>query len=288
MLATVQPRRGGCQGCQNKFSVKRTGEPRLPESTEGTSTVAIVSVMSAEGVTRRVELGRGTGVRVGRGDGRAVDIVASDDRSLSRHAVTVAVTPLGMIEVVSLQSTGSVRITRADGGVAAVLHRGERVQLQHAPLDVVVHTGAGPVAAVHVETPTPPAVLTVTADPQRTAPRWMLWDVQQPPPGREWLAVAALAAVLTRAARRRNPFAQPLRKQLESACQDWFDLPALSKGQLSTWLDQAMRAVNLQADGADKTGLLGDYVLSGGLLGTAELDILEAELAERRASRATA
>jgi hypothetical protein len=59
----------------------------------------------------------------------------------------------------------------------------------------------------------------------------------------------------------------------------------LSKGQLSTWLDQAMRAVNLQADGADKTGLLGDYVLSGGLLGTAELDILEAELASGGESR---
>lgn len=250
--------------------------------------VAIVTVTCFDGVTRSAELARGTGVRVGRGGGREVDIVASLDRTLSRHAVTVAVTPLGMIEVVSLQSTGSVRITRADGGVAAVLHRGERVLLQHAPMDVAVHTGAGPVAVLRVETPTSPAAVAPSADPQRTAPRWMLWDVQRPAPGREWLTVAALAAVLTRQARRQNPFAQPLRKQLESACQDWFDLPALSKGQLTTWLDQAMRAVDLHADGGDKTGLLGDYVLSGGLLGTAELDALEAELAERRASRASA
>lgn len=247
--------------------------------------MAIVTVRCSDGMTRSVDLGRGVGVRVGRGGGREVDIVASDDRSLSRHAVTVAVTPLGMIEVVCLQSTGSVRITRADGGVAAVLHRGERALLQHAPMDVVVHTGVGPVAALRVDTPTPPAASAAPADPQRTTPRWMLWDVQQPAPGREWLAVAALAAVLTRAVRRQNPFGQPLRKQLESACQDWFDLPVLSKGQLTTWLDQAMRALDLHADGGDKTGLLGDYVLTGGLLATAELDVLEAELAERRASR---
>ena len=250
--------------------------------------VAIVNVACFDGVTRSAELARGAGVRVGRGGGREVDIVASLDRSLSRHAVTVAVTPLGMIEVLSLQSSGSVRVTRADGGLAAVLHRGERVLLQHAPLDVSVHTGVGAVAVLRVETPTPPAPAVASADPQHTAPRWMLWDVQQPAPGREWLTVASLAAVLTRQARRDNPFAQPLRKQLESACQDWFDLPVLSKGQLTTWLDQALRAVDLHADGGDKTGLLGDYVLSGGLLGTAELDALEAELAARRSSRASA
>lgn len=247
--------------------------------------MAVVTVKCHDGVDRFAELARGSGVRIGRGGGRAIDIVASLDRTLSRHAVTIAVTPLGMIEILSLQSTGSVRVTRADGGLAAVLHRGERVLLQHAPLDVSVHTNAGSVAALRVETPTPPAQQPAPADPERTAPRWMLWDVQQPAPGREWLTVAALTAVLTRQARRENPFGQPLRKQLESACQVWFDLPTLSKGQLTTWLDQALRAVGLESDGGDKTGLLGDYVLTGGLLGTAELDALEDELDQRRAAR---
>lgn len=254
----------------------------------GVARVAIVRVQCYDGVDRSAELARGSGLRVGRGGGRDVDIVASLDRTLSRHAVTIAVTPLGMIEVLSLQSTGSVRVTRADGGVAAVLHRGERVLLQHAPMDVAVHTSVGAVAVLRVETPTPAAAPEPPSDPQRTAPRWMVWDVQQPAPGREWLTVAALAAVLTRQARRENPFGQPLRKHLESACQVWFDLPALSKGQLSTWLDQALRAVDLHADGGDKTGLLGDYVLTGGLLGTAELDVLEAELEQRRTTRSSA
>jgi hypothetical protein len=250
--------------------------------------VAVVTVRCHDGVDRTAELSRGAGVRIGRGGGREVDIVASLDRTLSRHAVTIAVTPLGMVEVVSLQSTGSVRVTRADGGVAAVLHRGERVLLQHAPMDVVVQTSAGPVALVHVETPTPPATPAAPADPERTTPRWMLWDVTEPAPGREWLTVAALAAVLTREARRDNPFALPLRKQLEHALCVWFDLPSLSKGQLTTWLDQALRAVGVQAEGGDKTGLLGDYVLSGGLLGTSELDALEEELQHRRAARTPA
>jgi len=249
--------------------------------------VAVVTVQCHDGMSRSAQLARGAGVRVGRGVGRDVDIVASLDRTLSRHAVTIAVTPLGMIEVLSLQSAGSVRVTRADGGVAAVLHRGERVLLQHAPIEVAVHTSAGAVALMRVETPTPVAAPVASADPQRTAPRWMLWDVEQPAPGREWLTVAALAAVLTRQVRRDNPFGQPLRKQLESACQDWFDLPALSKGQLTTWLDQALRAVDLHADGGDKTGLIGDYVLTGGLLATTDLDALENELAGRRARRAS-
>ena len=250
--------------------------------------MAVVTVKCHDGMDRFAELARGSGVRIGRGGGREVDIVASLDRTLSRHALTVAVTPRGMIEVVSLQSTGSVRVTRADGGVAAVLHRGERALLQHAPLDISVHTSAGAVAVMRIETPTPPAESPAPADPQRTTPRWMLWDVEEPAPGREWLTVAALAAVLTRQTRRDNPFAQPQRKQLESSCQAWFDLPALSKGQLTTWLDQALRAVGLQSDGGDKTGLLGDYVLSGGLLGTAELDALESELEQRRSTRSSA
>lgn len=245
--------------------------------------MAVVTVRCDDGVDRGAELVRGAGLRVGRGGGREVDVVASHDRTLSRHAVTVAVTPMGLIEVVSLQSVGSVRVTRADGGVAAILHRGERVLLQHAPLDIVVHTSAGAVVTISLETPHPPAVPATSHDPQHTRPRWMLRDVMTPAPGREWLSVAALAAVLTRQAKRDNPYGQPLRKQLESACEAWFGLESVTKGQLTTWLDQALRAIDLHP-GGDKTGLLGDYLLDNGLLGTEELDAMEAELETRRAS----
>lgn len=243
--------------------------------------MAVVTVRCDDGVARTAELLRGSGLRVGRGDGREVDVIASHDRTLSRHAVTVAVTPMGLVEVLSLQSVGSVRVTRADGGVAAILHRGERVLLQHAPLDIVVHTSAGAVVTISLETPRPSAAPAASHDPQHTRPRWMLRDVMTPAPGREWLSVAALAAVLTRQAKRDNPYGQPLRKQLESACESWFGLESVTKGQLTTWLDQALRAVDLRA-GGDKTGLLGDYLLDNGLLGTEELDAMEAELAHRR------
>ncbi|MDQ3629066.1 MAG: hypothetical protein M3419_09710 [Actinomycetota bacterium] len=245
--------------------------------------MAVVTVRCDDGVDRSAELLRGAGLRVGRGGGHEVDVIASHDRTLSRHAVTVAVTPMGLIEVVSMQSVGSVRVTRADGGVAAILHRGERVLLQHAPLDIVVHTSAGAVVTISLETPLPARAPAPGHDPQHTRPHWMLRDVMTPAPGREWLSVAALAAVLTRQAKRDNPYGQPLRKQLESACEAWFGRESVTKGQLTTWLDQALRAVGLHPVG-DKTGLLGDYLLDNGLLGTAELDAMETELADRRAA----
>jgi len=227
-------------------------------------------------------------LRLGRGEGRDVDLVLSSDPSLSRHALTLTLTPGRSVDVACLQSTGSVSVYRGDGTVAAVLRRGERALLRGSELDVVVYSGAGRVAAMHVVAgSTPPAAprrpgAAARGSEPRTAARLNVWEVMQPPEGREWLTVAALAGLLTRRVKRTNPFGQPMRKELSGWCGAWFGLETVSAGQLTSWLDKALRAFGLEVEG-DKTGVLGEFLVSNGLLSDDELDAVEVELERRRA-----
>lgn len=243
--------------------------------------MAHIEVTEGDHEGARFDLEPGHRFMIGRGEGREVDLVASDDGTLSRQAVALQLTPRRSLDVVSLQSAGSVSVYREDGSLAAVLRQGERALLRGETLDIVVYGGSGTLCAVRFVSTSVAPQARPASGPERTTRRLNVWEVLQPAPGSEWLSVVGLSAVLTRTVKRRNRFGQPMRKELSRMCCAWFGLDHVSAGQLTTWLDKGLGAFGLEVDG-DKTGVLGDFIVSSSVLSSRELDLIDEELERRR------
>ncbi|GAB2673502.1 hypothetical protein FB554_0671 [Barrientosiimonas humi] len=256
-------------------------------------TIGLV-VLRRDGGQEELPLREGETLVFGRA-GHEGTVVVSTSSRVSRSAFELRAETGGLVHVRCQQRQGTLEVKRADGRVAGSLEDGEEATFRP-PVQLLLHTSTGAQATVVVNPDrqqhlprsggaAPGAAgasgAPAAADPASTVTTgWNVASIQSPPAGQDWQVAAALAAVLLRRGRMKDPSYTVPRGVLLRTCGQWLGA-AKSEGWLASKFRQASEALAVPF-GSNPSQQLGEYVLANHLLTEGGLRALDAELDRRR------